>query len=76
MKSINLGTWIKSNPLLELDEDGAILKRMISDKDAHIASGIANEFQNRNLNNWLQVKVNSYVSLEDLEKAVIPSFRY
>lgn len=67
-------TWIKSNPLLELDEDGAILKRMISDKDAHIASGIANEFQNRNLNNWLQVKVNSYVSLEDLEKAVIPSF--
>ncbi|WP_164928365.1 terminase TerL endonuclease subunit [Pediococcus pentosaceus] len=39
-----------------------------------LASGIANEFQNRNLNNWLQVKVNSYVSLEDLEKAVIPRF--
>lgn len=67
-------TWIKSNPLLELDEDGAILKRMIADKDSHVASGIANEFQNRNLNNWLQVKANSYVELIDLEKAVIPNF--
>lgn len=66
--------WIKSNPLLAIDKDGSILKRMINDRDTAMADGTVNEFQNRNLNNWLQVKTNSYVSLEDLEKAIIPKF--
>lgn len=64
-------TWIKSNPLLGIDNDGSILKRLIDDRDAAIADGSVNEFQNKNLNNWLSVKQNSYVKLEDLQKAVI-----
>lgn len=63
--------WAKSNPLLLLESKGGMLNKLISERDTFIQQGKIQEFQNKNLNMWLQVKQNSYLSLEDIEKAVV-----
>lgn len=66
-------TWIKSNPLIGLNhEKGVTMTRnLISKRDSAYQAGNIKEFENKSLNVWLQAKVNSYLSLEDIEAAVV-----
>lgn len=65
-------TWEKSNPILGLpDKHDTMLNALISERNNKIADGTIAEFQNRNLNIWLQTKLNSYLSLDDIENSVI-----
>lgn len=68
-------TWIKSNPLLGLPSQHDILLDGLRDKrDADMLAGTIDDFQNKNLNLWLQEATNSYLKLSDIERAIIPSF--
>lgn len=68
-------TWIKSNPLLGLDSQHDVLMEGLRDKrDSDMLAGTVDDFQNKNLNLWLQEATNSYLKLSDIERAIIPSF--
>ena len=68
-------TWIKSNPLLGLPSQHDILLDGLRDKrDADMLAGTVDDFQNKNLNLWLQEATNSYLKLSDIERAIIPGF--
>lgn len=68
-------TWIKSNPLLGLPSQRDVLLDGLRDKrDADMLAGTVDDFQNKNLNLWLQEATNSYLKLSDIERAIIPSF--
>lgn len=68
-------TWIKSNPLLGLPSQHDILLDGLRDKrDADMLAGTVDDFQNKNLNLWLQEATNSYLKLSDIERAIVPSF--
>ena len=68
-------TWIKSNPLLGLPSQHDILLDGLRDnRDADMLAGTVDDFQNKNLNLWLQEATNSYLKLSDIERAIIPSF--
>ena len=68
-------TWIKSNPLLGLPSQHDVLLDGLRDKrDADMLVGTVDDFQNKNLNLWLQEATNSYLKLSDIERAIIPSF--
>lgn len=67
--------WIKSNPLLGLPSQKDVLLSGLTDKrDLDLLSGTVDDFQNKNLNLWLQEALNSYLKLDDIEKAIIDSF--
>lgn len=68
-------TWIKSNPLLGLPSQHDVLLDGLRDKrDADMLAGTVDDFQNKNLNLWLQEATNSYLKLSDIERTIIPSF--
>lgn len=68
-------TWVKSNPLLTLKSQKEVLLQGLLDKrDSDLLTGNVNDFQNKNLNMWLQESVDSYLKLADIERAVIPCF--
>lgn len=68
-------TWVKSNPLLLLASQKDVLMQGLQDKrDSDLLAGTLNDFQNKNLNMWLQESTNSYLKLQDVEKAIIPNF--
>ncbi|MFQ6761019.1 terminase large subunit [Limosilactobacillus reuteri] len=68
-------TWIKSNPLLGLPSQHDVLLDGLRDKrDADMLAGTVDDFQNKNLNLWLQEATNSYLKLSDIERAIVPSF--
>lgn len=68
-------SWIKSNPLLGLDSQRDVLMEGLRDKrDSDMLAGTVDDFQNKNLNLWLQEATNSYLKLSDIEQAIIPSF--
>ena len=68
-------TWVKSNPLLDLPSQRDVLLDGLRDKrDADMLAGTVDDFQNKNLNLWLQEATNSYLKLSDIERAIIPSF--
>lgn len=68
-------TWIKSNPLLGLPSQHDVLLDGLRDKrDSDMLAGTVDDFQNKNLNLWLQEATNSYLKLSDIERAIIPSF--
>lgn len=63
-------TWIKSNPLLGLDSQKKVLMQGLQDKrDSDMLAGTIDDFQNKNLNLWLQEATNSYLKLSDIERA-------
>lgn len=65
-------TWEKSNPLLGLDNlKDDLLKGLEAERDAKKLDGTFQEFQNKNLNMWLQVKQDRYMDLQDIQNAVI-----
>jgi phage terminase large subunit-like protein len=65
-------TWVKSNPILNLKQKhDSMLQSMISERDTKLENGTLAEFQNKNLNMWLQVKENTYLELDDINDAVV-----
>lgn len=68
-------TWIKSNPLIGMS---GLHDKKIHDltilRDTMIAQGKINEFQNKNMNIYLQVNKDSYLKLKDVEAAIISKF--
>lgn len=68
-------TWTKSNPLLNLETEKEVLMQGLTDKrDSDMLAGTISDFQNKNLNMWLQESTNSYLKLADVERAIIPNF--
>jgi phage terminase large subunit-like protein len=68
-------TWAKSNPLLNLaDKHEKLLRGLISERDKKMLMGKLADFQVKNMNCWLNVDSNSFLALEDIEKAVIDDF--
>lgn len=64
--------WIKSNPILSLaDKAESMLTSLVSERDAAIANGRQSDFISRNLNTWIEDVSLSFLSIEDIEKAVI-----
>ena len=70
-------TWVKSNPHLYLPDQHDVLLSGLRDKrDSDMLSGTISDFQNKNLNLWLQEAANSFLKLSDIENAVIDKFDY
>lgn len=68
-------TWAKSNPLLYLDGQKEVLMNGLTDKrDADLLNGTVSDFQNKNLNMWLQEATNAYLKLDDIERSVKSDF--
>lgn len=63
--------WVKSNPVLALNGKDDMLTSLISERDTFSSQGKLAEFQNKNLNLWLQTKENTYLDLNDIENAVV-----
>ncbi|AGE39596.1 terminase large subunit [Lactiplantibacillus plantarum] len=69
--------WVKSNPLLDLPSQREVLLNGLTDKrDSDALSGTLNDFQNKNLNLWLEQSADSFLKLPDVEKAIVPSFSF
>lgn len=70
-------TWVKSNPLLYLKDQHDVLLSGLKDKrDSDMLSGAISDFQNKNLNVWLQESTNAFLKLNDVEHAIIDNFDY
>lgn len=68
-------TWAKSNPLLNLaGKREKLLRGLISERDKKMLMGKLADFQVKNMNCWLNADSNSFLALEDIEKAVIDDF--
>lgn len=68
-------TWIKSNPLLGLkSQHQTLLEGLKSKRDSDLMDGSFADFQNKNLNMWLQEATNSFLKLADIERSIIPDF--
>lgn len=68
-------TWAKSNPLLNHPElKDNLMKGLISERDKKMLMGKLADFQVKNMNCWLNADSNSFLDLEDIEKAVIDDF--
>lgn len=68
-------TWVKSNPLLDLQsEKENLLKGLLDERNTHALAGTVQDFQNKNLNLWMQHSVDSFLKLSDVERAIIPQF--
>lgn len=68
-------TWVKSNPLLDLDDQKESLLSGLKDKrDNDLLTANIYDFQNKNLNVWLKQSTSSYLTLKDVESAVDNSF--
>lgn len=67
--------WPKSNPLLYLPGQKEALIQGLKDKrDSDMLTGNIADFQNKNLNLWLQESTSSYLKLADIESAIVKDF--
>ncbi|KRM09366.1 phage terminase [Paucilactobacillus suebicus DSM 5007 = KCTC 3549] len=68
-------TWEKSNPLLGMAEkhDKLILD-IKNERDNDLLAGNVIDFQNKSMNVWTQQSVDSFLTLDDIERAVISDF--
>ena len=68
-------TWQKSNPLLGLKSQYQTLHDgLMNKRESDLMGGTLADFQNKNLNMWLQESTNAFLKLADIEKSVIPEF--
>lgn len=68
-------TWVKSNPLLMLESEREVLLQGLTDKrDSDLLAGTISDFQNKNLNMWLQESTNSFLKLSDVSMAIVDGF--
>lgn len=65
-------TWIKSNPILAItDKYDSMISSMMSERDTAISNGRESDFISRNLNTWIQDVSLSFLSVDDIEGAII-----
>lgn len=65
-------TWIKSNPILSMTEKyDSMITSIVSEKETALAAGRESDFISRNLNTWVQDVSMSFLTVEDIEDAVI-----
>ncbi|MGK9302920.1 terminase large subunit [Melissococcus plutonius] len=68
-------TWEKSNPLLGLsDQKDLLMNGLLTERNTLQLLGQGDSFLNKNLNLWLTVKSDAYVSLEDYKETTIKDF--
>jgi phage terminase large subunit-like protein len=68
-------SWIKSNPLLGLESQHAVLmKGLLDERNTKMLQGDLPAFQTKNMNMWLAQDVNSFLNLDDVERAIISEF--
>lgn len=68
-------TWEKSNPLLGLpDMHTQLMQGLLDTRDRKLLAGRVSDFQNKNLNLWLQETADSFLKLADVERAIIDQF--
>lgn len=68
-------TWSKSNPLLNHPElKDSLMKGLLSERNKKMLMGKLADFQVKNMNCWLNADSNSFLNLEDIEKAVVDDF--
>lgn len=68
-------TWVKSKPLLMLESEKEVLLQGLTDKrDSDLLAGTISDFQNKNLNMWLQESTNSFLKLSDVSMAIVDEF--
>lgn len=68
-------SWPKSNPLLYLPgQKEALIQGLRDKRDSDMLTGNIADFQNKNLNLWLQESTSSYLKLADIEHAIIEEF--
>lgn len=68
-------TWSKSNPLLNHPElKDSLMKGLLSERDKKMLMSKLADFQIKNMNCWLNADSNSFLDLEDIEKAVVDDF--
>lgn len=68
-------SWPKSNPLLYLPgQKEALIQGLRDKRDSDMLTGNIADFQNKNLNLWLQESTSSYLKLADIEQAIIEEF--
>lgn len=68
-------TWAKSNPLLNHSElKDNLMKGLVSERDKKMLMAKLADFQVKNMNCWLNADSNSFLDLEDIEKAVVDDF--
>lgn len=68
-------SWVKSNPLLTLESEREVLMQGLTDKrDSDLLAGTISDFQNKNLNMWLQESTNSFLKLSDVSMAIVDGF--
>lgn len=68
-------TWTKSNPLLDLpDQHDVLLKGLLNERSTAMLQGDVADFQTKNMNMWLAQSTDSYLNLDDVEKAIINDF--
>lgn len=68
-------TWVKSNPLLTLESEREVLLQGLTDKrDSDLLAATISDFQNKNLNMWLQESTNSFLKLSDVSMAIVDGF--
>lgn len=65
-------TWIKSNPILSMTQKyDSMIASMISEKETALSAGRESDFISRNLNTWVQDVSLSFLTVEDIEDAVV-----
>lgn len=68
-------TWIKSNPLFEIDEKRIVATdKLISERDELRSNGKLPDFLVKNMNMWQNAKKDSFISIQTIEKSVINDF--
>ncbi|WP_281829218.1 terminase large subunit [Lactobacillus amylolyticus] len=67
-------TWIKSNPILMIKNNQTMIKGLQTEKDNKLNDGTINDFKNRNLNMWMQLKTATYLKLSEVENSIVNSY--
>lgn len=68
-------TWEKSNPLLGMaDRHDKLLLDLEDQKDQAVLKAAVPNFLNKTMNIWTQQSADSFLSLREIESAVIPKF--
>lgn len=70
----NPAMWIKSNPILSISNNQTMFKGLKTEKNNKLNDGTINDFKNRNLNMWMQLKTDTYLKLDEIDKAIIDGF--
>lgn len=68
-------TWLKSNPLLDLEgQKETLLKGLIDKRDQDLHGGTFDDFLIKNMNLWLQKSTNNFLKYDDVASAVVDHF--